>query len=173
MDIVLTIIQILWFIWPAYCANAFPVIVHGRKPIDQGKYAGKNRLLGDSKTIEGTMAGISFGTFVGIIQILAYSYIPKEFGLVEFSLPLVIILSVGALLGDIVGSFIKRRMNMKPGDPAVLLDQLDFLIMALILASPFYLPSSGRLLLLIVITPIFHLIMNIIGYALRLKKKPW
>ncbi|MCX6815957.1 MAG: CDP-2,3-bis-(O-geranylgeranyl)-sn-glycerol synthase [Candidatus Aenigmarchaeota archaeon] len=173
MDIVLMVAQALWFIWPAYCANAFPVIVHGKKPIDGGKFFGKNRLLGSSKTVEGTIAGVSFGVFIGIIQIMVYNYIPKDIGLIEFSIPLIIVLSVGALMGDIVGSFIKRRFGMKPGDPAILLDQLDFLIMALILASPLYLPSAGKVLILIVLTPLIHLIMNIIGFMLKFKKKPW
>ena len=40
------------------------------------------------------------------------------------------LLGFGALLGDALGSFIKRRMGIGRGKPAPILDQIDFLIVA-------------------------------------------
>ena len=37
MDILILIAQALKFIFPAYCANAAPVLAKGKKPLDHGK----------------------------------------------------------------------------------------------------------------------------------------
>ena len=173
MDVFLTLLQALWFVWPAYCANAFPAVLNGKRPLDRGRYFGKSRLLGDSKTIEGTIGGILFGMLMGIIQMNVQDYLPQELGLLRMSAPLVALLSIGALVGDIVGSFIKRRLNIKPGDPAILLDQLGFLIFAFIFAAAVYIPAPSIIFLLIIITPIIHLLTNVVGYILKFKKNPW
>ncbi|MBI4154336.1 CDP-archaeol synthase, partial [Candidatus Woesearchaeota archaeon] len=65
--VLLELVQALWFIWPAYCANAFPALMEGKRPLDFGKKLGGKRVLGSSKTIEGTAGGIAFGIIVGLI----------------------------------------------------------------------------------------------------------
>ena len=167
------IAQALWLIIPAYAANAFPPVVHGTHPLDFGKNLNRHRILGDGKTIEGTVAGISFGTFIGIIQIFMWQYLPQEIGLMKTNIALVVLLSIGAILGDIVGAFFKRRLSIERGKPAPVLDQLDFLVGALIFGSLVYTPPSLIILILIVITPILHLLTNRIGYILGIKKTPW
>ncbi|MHA1480099.1 MAG: CDP-archaeol synthase, partial [Candidatus Thorarchaeota archaeon] len=82
-------------------------------------------------------------------------------------------LSVGALLGDLVGSFLKRRINVKSGNPSPVLDQIGFILMALILASPFLQPSAGYVVVIVFITLGIHWISNALGYVLGLKKNPW
>jgi len=167
------ILQALWFIWPAYCANAFPPLMKGKRPLDFDKNLGKNRFLGDSKTIEGTIGGVLFGVAIGLVQTKIYGYIPKDTGFFEFTIPIIVLLSVGALFGDIIGSFIKRRLAMEPGDPAFLLDQLGFLVFALIFASFIYIPQVLTIIILLIITPVVHVGTNILGYFLKLKKHPW
>jgi len=39
-----------------------------------------------------------------------------------------VLLSIGALVGDAAGSFIKRRLNISPGKHCMLLDQVDFVV---------------------------------------------
>lgn len=172
MGITVTILQALWFIWPAYTANAFPAVLRGKKPIDGGRKLGGAPLLGKSKTVEGTIGGILFGIFIGLVQIQLYDYLP-DLGLVKFSLPMIVALSVGALFGDILGSFIKRRIGAKPGRPVLLLDQLDFLVVSLLLVSFVYLVPIELAILLVVLTPAIHFLTNIVGYAAKLKKDPW
>ena len=46
------------------------------------------------------------------------------------------LLGFGALVGDALGSFLKRRLGIGRGKPAPFLDQLDFIIVALIFVSP-------------------------------------
>src|SRR3989338_8830470 len=129
----LFILQALWFIFPAYVANASPVVIRGRKPLDFGKNLGKHRILGDGKTFEGTIGGIAFGTLTGTVQIYLLQFL--SIPLPEHTIPLIIALSTGAIIGDIIGAFVKRRLSVPRGHPALLLDHLDFLLTAMLFAS--------------------------------------
>ncbi len=173
MGLILLLLQAIWFIWPAYCANAFPTVVKGKKPLDGGKFFGKNRLFGDSKTIEGTLLGILFGIIIGSVQMYTHQFIPSYLGLFQFTLSIVVLMSIGTLVGDIAGSFIKRRLDMKPGDSAIPMDQLGFLILALIFMTPLYVPKLDVLIVLVIITPVIHIGTNVIAYAMKLKEHPW
>ena len=59
------LLKSVWFILPSYAANMFPPFMKGVRPLDFGKNIGRYRVLGDGKTIEGTLAGIAFGVFIG------------------------------------------------------------------------------------------------------------
>ncbi len=169
----LLILQALWLIFPAYVANASPVVIHGRKPLDFGKKLRKHRILGDGKTFEGTIGGIAFGTLVGALQMYTLDFLPKELLLPKHSIPLIIALSAGAIIGDIIGAFIKRRLGIPRGEPALLLDQLDFLIVALVFANFVIAISMQIIILLLIITPILHLSTNIFAYIMKIKNRPW
>lgn len=144
---------------PAYIANAVPVLFRGKHPIDfGGKLSDGKRILGDGKTFEGFLGGLAIGTLVG-----------APFGYVFLSF----VLSLGALLGDIVGAFIKRRLGIARGRPAPVLDQLDFVVGALLLLSPFYPISLEQVVFIIIVTPPIHLFTNILAYKLKLKQYPW
>ncbi|MBI2578665.1 MAG: CDP-2,3-bis-(O-geranylgeranyl)-sn-glycerol synthase [Candidatus Aenigmarchaeota archaeon] len=167
------ILQSLWFIAPAYIANASPVLLKGKRPLDFGRRLGKNRLLGDGKTWEGTFGGIAIGTLFGLAQIYAQDYLPANLNLVKLNLTLVLLLSAGALIGDVGGSFIKRRFGIPRGQHFPLFDQLTFLIAALIISSPAYRPEISMIILLFIMTPVVHWATNNVAYILKLKKHPW
>jgi CDP-2,3-bis-(O-geranylgeranyl)-sn-glycerol synthase len=93
-------------------------------------------------------------------------------------IPLVVSISMGALFGDIVESFFKRRIGKERGESWYPFDQLDFVLGALILAllmstilqllgcTPYnwFLKNFTpyHLLVIFVATPIFHVIGNLI-----------
>lgn len=83
------------------------------------------------------------------------------------------LLSFGALIGDLIGSFIKRRLNLERGQPAPPLDQLDFILGALVFSFIVFIPPLEIIIVLVILTPIIHLTANVIGYKLGLKKEPW
>ena len=171
--ILLQVLQAFWFIAPAYAANAFPPLVRGKHPLDFGKNLNKNRLFGDGKTLEGTIFGIAFGTFIGVMQMLIQPYIAKETGIIEMNLLLIILISSGAVVGDILGAFTKRRFGIKRGDPAPLLDQLDFVVFAVVFASMIIVVPANIVIILLFVTPPIHWIANLIGYSSGVKKTPW
>ncbi len=155
----------LYIILPTYCTNGAPVIFGGGRPIDLGKrLPDGQRILGDHKTFRGFISGIVAGTLVGLIC----SYI--------FSMNLMIIAlpaSLGALLGDMAGAFLKRRLHMAPGDALPVVDQLDFVVGSMLLVSLFSPISLVVAVILLVVTPPIHLLTNVGAYLLGLKEHYW
>jgi len=159
MDLSSLVVSSFAIIIPAYIANAVPVLLRGKHPIDFGRSLrdGK-RILGDGKTFEGFISGLALGTLAGAL-----------FGYVFLSF----MLALGALLGDMVGAFIKRRLGIARGRPAPVLDQLDFVVGALLLLSPFYPISLEQVVVIVLVTPPIHLFTNFLAYKLKLKSNPW
>ena len=154
------VLPALLFILPAYVANATPVIVKGKHPIDSGKnFIDGKRIFGDGKTFEGFISGILAGIASGII--------------VGHVIQLSLTLSLGALLGDLLGAFIKRRLGLRRGAPAPGLDQLDFIVGALALSSVIYIPSVDIIATILLVTPPLHVLTNRLAYMLKLKDTPW
>ena len=157
----------LWFILPAYFANATPVVLGRGPPLDGGRCLGDGRrIFGDGKTIRGFVAGIGAGIVIGVLQGVAK-------GPLLHYLSLGFLLALGALLGDLMGSFIKRRLGIERGGVLPGLDQLGFVIIALLLASPVEVPSWQEIVAIFLITPALHLATNFIGYKLKLKNRPY
>lgn len=172
MSIASEIFNALYYIFPAYCANASPVIFGGGKPIDCGKkFLDGKPIFGSHKTYRGLISGLLIGTLVGWMQ----EFLAPNINLPKGSVFLGFALSVGALLGDLMGSFIKRRLNLKPGSPLPVVDQIDFVIAALIFAlivEPSSLSISKAIIIVALTFPI-HVLANFIAYMLHLKDNPW
>jgi CDP-2,3-bis-(O-geranylgeranyl)-sn-glycerol synthase len=94
-----------------------------------------------------------------------------------------ILIPLGALLGDLLGSFIKRRRGLGRGDKIAFLDIYDLIIGVFILLLVFqfnwfyetFLEGIRLIALLtvLILTPLLHRFTNIIGYKLGKKKEPW
>lgn len=152
--------QALYFILPAYCANAAPVIFGGGRPIDAGRtFTDGEPILGSHKTIRGFFAGLVVGTLVGFVQ---------------SNVLLGFVLSMGALVGDLVNSFFKRRLGFSPGSSFPIADQLDFVVGALLfslMVPP--LPRLHIILIVVIVTPPIHLLTNFLAFLLGVKSTPW
>ncbi|HDD42302.1 MAG TPA: CDP-archaeol synthase, partial [Nitrososphaeria archaeon] len=83
----------------------------------------------------------------------------------------------GTILGDIFGSFVKRRLGLKRGQPAPGLDQLGFVCFALALSIAVYgIPAwldAATLISLLLITAFLHVGTNYLAYLLGLKREPY
>jgi len=170
----------LWFILPAYIANAFPVIFGGGLAIDVGKKLPDGKpILGSHKTFRGFVAGLIAGVLTSVIQtILLQSYPSSDFTLslpFQFNVLIGSMIALGALVGDLVHSFIKRRMGLVEGSPLPVADQLDFVVGAILLSLPVsaFPPPLLTVVLIILITLPIHLLTNFIAYFLGVKKTPW
>ncbi|MGB9684143.1 MAG: CDP-2,3-bis-(O-geranylgeranyl)-sn-glycerol synthase [Candidatus Bathyarchaeales archaeon] len=159
------VLEALKFILPAYCANAVPVLVGGGLPLDFGKkfYDGKP-IFGKNKTFRGFFFGLAIGTLVGVIETFFFTEYPIFFGF---------LLSLGALLGDLAGAFLKRRIGLAPGELLPVVDQIDFIIGALAFSLPFNVLSLELALTVLLITPPLHIITNFTAYKMGLKSNPW
>ena len=95
------------------------------------------------------------------------------------SLIILFALSFGALVGDMVESFLKRRLGRRRGEPWPVADQIDFLLGALlfsfIISREWFMSNFTpyRILFLLIFTPLIHLATNLLAYVLKLKKVPW
>jgi len=147
-------------------ANAVPVLISGNKPIDNNAlFIDKKPILGKNKTWEGFLAGLVGACVAGsVISVIERS-------------PSMALLALGAglsaLLGDILGAFIKRRLGIPPGAPAPLLDQLDFFAAATlyyyllgvsdVVSKPIY------VLITAMIVVFLHVTSNLLAYLAGLK----
>lgn len=166
MELARLIIEALTFIFPAYCANAVPVITGGGLALDFGKkfFDGKP-IFGKNKTFRGFFSGLAVGTAVGFVESVFFDY-PIPFGL---------LLSLGALFGDSTAAFAKRRLGLSPGDLLPVVDQVDFIIGAILFSLPICLQilSWELLATVLIVTPPIHLLTNFAAYKLDLKSNPW
>jgi CDP-2,3-bis-(O-geranylgeranyl)-sn-glycerol synthase len=162
------IIEAFVFFIPAYVANTSAGFFGGGVPLDRRIRLWDNRrLFGKGKTINGTVAGILSGTLYRLIENLLFSRAFLN------GLGLAFLLAFGAMSGDLFGSFIKRRIGIESGESAPFLDQLDFAIGALFLASFVATIPMETVIILLLITPIGHLGVNIMGFLLHKKEVPW
>ena len=191
----LIVIQALWLVIPAYIANGSALLVGGGTPIDFGKkWKDGRRILGNGKTWRGLVTGAFLGMTGGFGITVAAIYIEKsefaflglnDFGRFPLMIPIITSVCFGALIGDILESFFKRRIGKKSGEDWIPFDQLDFIIGALFFsffASSFIQIvgvttnnwffdsfSAWHILILLIITPFFHLLANFINKKARKK----
>jgi CDP-2,3-bis-(O-geranylgeranyl)-sn-glycerol synthase len=183
-------LAVLWLLLPAYAANALATIPRGRgPPMDFGRTWSRDgrRVLGPSKT----WSGFLFAGFVAMPIALLEAWLillaPPNLQLVPFlaptvlaAVPLAAILTFGAMSGDALGSFVKRRLGRESGARTVLLDQLPFVLVPIALGFAAY-PSLflsvfghwEAVLWLLVYTLGLHVLFNWVGFKVGLKKVPW
>jgi CDP-2,3-bis-(O-geranylgeranyl)-sn-glycerol synthase len=164
MDLVAIVVEALKLIFPAYCANAAPVLVGGGLPLDFEKnFTDGRRIFGKNKTFRGFFFGLAIGLLVGIVEVFLFNY-PILF---------IVLSPLGALLGDLTGAFLKRRLSIPPGGLLPIVDQVDFVVGAIVFTFPLQIVSLSVAVAMLIITPPIHLLTNFAAYKLRLKSNPW
>jgi CDP-2,3-bis-(O-geranylgeranyl)-sn-glycerol synthase len=182
--------DVLWVLLPALIANATATLPRGRgPPMDFGRtwpWDGR-RVFGNSKTWSGFWFGTLFAIPFGLLEACLILIAPPDLAIVPSygptvlaSLPVVVLLSAGAMSGDALGSFLKRRLGRPSGARTLLLDQLPFVLLPIGLGILLYpsvfwstfgsLEAAGWLL---VYTLGLHAAFNYVGYWAGLKKVPW
>jgi CDP-2,3-bis-(O-geranylgeranyl)-sn-glycerol synthase len=172
MDLVLLLVEALKFIFPAYCANGTPVLAGGGAKMDFGRnFMDGKRIFGNNKTWRGFFFGWGVGLFVGLVEGFV-------FGFDNYPVLFSVLIPLGALLGDLTGAFLKRRLDIAPGGLLPVVDQIDFVVGAVIFALPLALINWVGLtwpviVTVLLLTPPIHLLTNYGAYKLKLKKHPW
>ncbi len=171
MDLMALFLRALFYIMPAYIANASAVLFKGKTRIDMGcDFFDGKPVLGRNKTIEGFLGGVASGTIYAFLQ---YFVVPVVDPLTGF------FLALGAMVGDSIGSFVKRRLDLRSGELAPFLDQWDFVLGAFLFVYlagffiPVALPTMTEALLILVMTVVIALLSNFVAYAIGLKEVPW
>lgn len=119
----------------------------------------KKRIFGASKTWRGIAA--------------ACIATPAAAWLLGYSPKIGLIIAVFAVLGDLISSFIKRRLSMEPSSMAPLLDQLpESLLPALMTMDTFNLNISS-VILLVLIFVIAELVLSHVLYSWGVRRRPY
>jgi CDP-2,3-bis-(O-geranylgeranyl)-sn-glycerol synthase len=163
MEITQLIVEALKFIFPAYCANATPVLAGGGTPMDFGKnFNDGKRIFGNNKTFRGFFFGLAIGILVGSIECVLFG----------FPILFAILIPLGALLGDLTGAFFKRRLGITPGGLLPIVDQVDFVVGAIVFSLPLAIVNWELGVTVLIITPPIHLLTNFLAFKMKLKKHP-
>lgn len=165
LDAYLIIVYSVLYILPAYVANGAPILFGGGKlPLDFGMKLHGKRIFGDNKSVTGTASMLVVGVLAGAV----------ESWFLPYMLTVSLLLALGAIAGDLIGSFVKRRIGRAAGASFPVMDQYGFFIVALIFAYPLgHTPGIYGLLFLVVLTGVLHVFTNAAAHKLKLKKVPW
>lgn len=183
MQLFQTAIDIIWFFLPGYAANMAPVIAARfnwmpslNVPLDASRSWRGKRLLGNNKTWRGIVAAVIAGSLMGLYQ---YFY-AREIGLEKtaiisykniYSVLLIsLALSIGSLGGDILKSFVKRRLNFSPGERWFPWDQMDSTLGMIFTSLLFATLNATQILLALIIAVIATYIVSYVAVALFIKK---
>ncbi len=189
MEILVAIGVGAYLIVPAYIPNAAASLFgrHSKTMIDFGKSWRGKRILGDGKSWLGFFGGVLTGVLTGLL-IMGISAIwdPVNYGGYGpfwTNVSIITCLATGALLGDICGAFIKRRLGMERGQKAPILDQYDFVAGSFLFTSIFHWDfiyanyfegvHIAAFITILLVTFAIHRSVNIIGYKMGLNKEPW
>lgn len=168
---------------PAYLANMAPVLTKDwfkplAKPIDLNTKLKTHYIFGKNKTFRGLIFAVLFGIFSALIQHLLYYRFEffRSISFLDYSNWLLFgfLMGFGAIIGDLVESFFKRRLDIKSGSRFFPWDQIDFVLGSLLLTF-FFLPENKITLIavIIVISIVLHITINHIGFYLRLRNTKW
>lgn len=168
--------EAFWFFLPAGVANMAPVLANKipglnrwTTPLDFGKSFQGRRIFGDNKTWRGVVFGTVLAAIVGWFQYRFFGTNPES---TWFLMGAAAAMGFGALLGDAIESWVKRRRGIAAGEKWVPFDQTDFIIGGLVCVLPFVRPQFSQIIMIFVIYFGLHIVVSYIGYLTGLKKKP-
>ncbi|NQT33309.1 MAG: CDP-archaeol synthase [Candidatus Omnitrophica bacterium] len=185
------IFSCLWYLLPAAlgnhnasCGNRLPLpgilkkgLARLAVPIDFGVKWHGNEIVGKNKTWRGIIVGIVTGILVAGAQAILYFNVSffRENTLVDYGKINFIVIGAlmggGALLGDLLESFIKRRLNKPSGKPWFPWDQMDWIIGAILLSSIVYVPPFKVAITTILLYVVVHLCSDRVVCWMGIKKR--
>jgi len=187
---------------PAFATNGMMVLVGSIKnirrfPIDNGKtFKDGERIFGEGKSWNGFIGGwitgflisaaICWFFFLKIAEAEMYSgfkFIDQDY-ILNFSFGLYpltsakywlsqFFIALGSPVGDLIGSFFKRRKKVKRGEVYLFWDQNDFIIISSLIACIWYPYTWYFWIFVLLITPILTALANWVGYLMGKKDVPW
>ncbi len=188
-SVLLDLVKVTVILLPAMTANTFAPFLGGGTPVDMG-FSRKDgrRYLGDGKTWRGFIGGSASAALLGMILFMVLGltdvtgFRDSFWGPFPVNIIILLVLPVGSLFGDMLGSFIKRALKRPRGKKTPLLDQWDYIIGTIIVILPFYpwwydtfIANSSWIafILFLIVAFLAHTVANWIGYWIGVKKEPW
>jgi len=147
-------------------ANGTPVVAAalygawGARPVDGGRqWVDGRRLLGDAKTWRG----------------VALALLAAGFGAVLLGLPALVgvIIGVAAMLGDLLSSFVKRRLGVPASGMALGLDQIPEALLPLLAVADRFALSWLTIAAIVAGFAIVELGLSPVFYWLGIRNRPY
>ncbi len=147
-------------------ANSAPIAARrllgdrARWPVDGGlRLADGQPLLGTSKTWRGLAAGI-----VAAALLAPLAHLPVATGA---------LIGAAAVAGDLVASFLKRRLRLAPSVRAPLLDQLPEALLPVLAVRTELSLTWGEAVLTVAAFTVIGLVLSPLFFALGIRRRPW
>ncbi len=171
----MVIIEELYFALPIYISNMIPIFA---RKINLFNYSINKKLFGSHKTFRGFISAILAAIIVIYVQLYLYDIsFFRKISILNYPNENIFLLGFlsgfGAITGDLIKSYFKRKRGIKPGHKWVPFDQLDFMVGALILLYPFVKLTFRSIAVLLLLTPFLHVLTNHIGYLLKIRETKW
>lgn len=157
-------------------------------PMDFGKnFIDGKRIFGDNKTWKGFVGYLLFNVIFSVglgllwnalkITDMNFFYESMENNVIN-NLGIGILLGLGYSLFELPNSFIKRRLDIKPGKTIngikkvifVFLDQADSVFGCCLVVSLFYNMTLTFYMLYVLLGAITHILLNVLLYFMRLRE---
>ena len=177
VQLIETLGRAFWLLLPGGLANILPVLAAKAfprldAPIDLGASFRGHRIFGTHKTFRGLLAGAVAGSVTLAVEgALAHRvHFLSGLSLIQLTgagaLAGGAVLGLGALVGDLLKSFVKRQAGIEPGRPWVPWDQADWILGTLAAARLLAPIPVTVMLAAVVLGPALHLLVRWGGYVL-------
>ncbi|MFV2013890.1 MAG: CDP-archaeol synthase [Candidatus Heimdallarchaeota archaeon] len=177
-DWTIELIKGFLFLAPAFFANSVATFTTGLGAIDRGKmFRDGKPILGKNKTIGGLLGAILGAGVLGMTVVLffpdVFEEVDSRWNLINYIWYFGFVQGFAAMVGDGTGSFIKRRVNLKPGGPFPIMDQIGFVIFAFLILAIFVTYPLSWVYLVIPVALVIHFIANMVAYKMGWKDVWW
>lgn len=177
------VVLILYIALPAFVANGMPVIASRLRmlsvlatPIDHGALWRGKPLLGKNKTWRGLIVAMGGAGFVAVLQFLVLPpvYVTSyAYENIVFAFLFGLFVGLLVIVGDALGSVIKRQLGIESGAPCIPLDQIDYMLVFIVGTLMFIHWTLEAVLLLLCITFFLNLAVNALAYVTGIKNTVW
>ncbi len=172
----MSILQTLYVFLPALTANAAPVLLSNVTLVRRYNRPLWTAAFGSHKTWIGFIGGTIVGAATALLQFFVHGAplladFTAPYASVASSVAWGALLGVGALTGDTVKSYFKRRLRIPPGGALPVIDGMDHMIGALLFTWPLYAPPVWHVVVLLALSPLLSLAANSFSYLVGWKDR--
>ena len=174
------LLKCVYLMLPAYFANMAPVIAKKidlfAYPVDFNKHIIKKPIFGKNKTFRGLIFGVVFAVIVAYFQFLLSDIgFFKNISFLNYQNWILFgfLMGFGALIGDLIKSFFKRRLGISPGKKFIPFDQTDFVVGAMIFIMPIFGVTFKIFAAALLLSFALHIIVNHAAFYLKIRSEKW
>ena len=173
-----SVLFILFLFLPTFIGNGLPIVAKNIPFIKKFSTPVSEKYLWKNKTYRGFIAWIWWAILTSILQYFLSDFIfievvrERYIALIhtfDMVLYVWILQGVGALWGDAIESFFKRKIWKKPGEAWLFFDGVDYIIGSVALFSLVYVPNILAIFFLMIAGPVASAVANIFAYCIKWK----